>query len=289
MMAHRGVLEDHDAGLTDTRPGRQHWNVNTVDWAAIRCDLLSGAPDILFYLVAASSFLEATTEHYTANLVVQFRGDDEITSWLERSWLPEELQHGRVLRRYVEAVWRDFPWDGVYDAFLTEFAAHCCSEELEPTRCREMASRCVVEMGTAGYYTMLSRLSPEPVLAAVARHIAEDEIRHYKHFLRYFHRYRQTERTGRLAVGKALSNRLRMIANQDSAIAMKHLYHARHPGEPFNRRVYKRLRHSSRQLISPHFPYRMCVEMLLAPLGLPPRARRIAVPIAAMLARRLVP
>jgi hypothetical protein len=284
------MSDDKDVAMTGTcAAGRQHWSVDTIDWAAIRCDLAGSASDMLFYLVAASSFLEATTERYTANLVAQFRGDDEITGWLEQYWLPEELQHGRVLRRYVEAVWPSFPWDRVYDAFLTEFAAHCCSDELEPTRCREMASRCVVEMGTASYYTTLSRISPEPALALVARHIAEDEIRHYKHFLRYFRRYRETERTGRLAVARALSNRLRMIASQDSAIAMKYVHHARHPGAPFNRRVYKQLRRSSLQLIGQHFPHRMCVEMLLAPLGLPPRARRIAVPVAVMLARRLVP
>ena len=284
----QAMSDDDDAAMTGARAGRQHWS-DTIDWDAIRCDLASGASDMLFYLVVASSFLEATAERYTANLVAQFRGDDEITGWLEQYWLPEELQHGRVLRRYVEAVWPDFPWNGVYDAFLAEFAGHCCSDELEPTRCRELASRCVVEMGTASYYTTLSRLSPEPALALVTRHIAEDEIRHYKHFLRYFRRYRQTEQTGRLAVARALSNRLRLIAGQDSAIAMKYVHHAHHPGEPFNRRVYKRLRRASRQLISPHFPHRMCVEMLLAPLGLPPRARRIAVPVAVMLARRLVP
>jgi rubrerythrin len=283
------MSSDNDVAMASIRCGRPHWSTETIDWGAIRLDLADNAPDILFYLVAASSFLEATTERYTANLIVQFRGDDEIIDWLERHWLPEELQHGRVLRRYVEAVWPAFPWERVYDAFLGEFAAHCCSDELEPTRCREMASRCVVEMGTAGYYTTLSRLSPEPVLAAVARHIAEDEIRHYKHFLRYFRRYRQTERTRRLAVAKALYNRLWLITRQDSGIVMKHLHDARHPGEPFNRRVYKRLRRSSRRLISPHFPHRMCVEMLLTPLGLPRRARRIAVPVAAMLARHLVP
>ena len=36
-----------------------------------------------------------------------------------------------------------------------------------------MASRCVVEMGTASYYTTLSRASPEPVLSLLTRRIVE--------------------------------------------------------------------------------------------------------------------
>jgi hypothetical protein len=268
---------------------RQHWSLDSIDWRAIRSDLLNDESDVLFYLVAASSFLESTTDRYTANLVAQFRGDDEITAWLEQHWLPEELQHGRALRRYMQIAWPDFEWDRVYRSFLAEFAAHCCADELEPTRGREMASRCVVEMGTASYYTTLSRLSRDPVLASIARHIANDEIRHYKHFYRYFCQYRKAEATSRPATFAALFNRLRMIEGQDSVIAMKHLYQARHPGEPFDIRICRDLRRGSRRLIQPHFPHRMCVQMLLKPLGLGPRARRIALPIAEMVARRIVP
>ncbi len=273
---------------TPISPIRQQWTLSSIDWRAIRSDA-AGEPDALFYLIAAASFLESATDRYTANLVAQFRGDDEIIAWLEQQWLPEEMQHGRALRRYVRIAWPSFDWDGVYASFLEEFAAYCCADELEPTRTREMASRCVVEMGTAGYYTTLSRIAPDPVLATIARRIAEDEIRHYKHFYRYFCRFQKIEPASRRAVFVALWNRLRMINGQDSVIAMKHLYRSRHPGEPFDTRVYRNLRRRSRQLIGPHFPYRMCVQMLLKPLSLSPRARRIALPTTETVARWVVP
>ena len=38
--------------------------------------------------------MESTTDHYTSNLIAQFHGDTEITSWLQQHWLPEEIQHG---------------------------------------------------------------------------------------------------------------------------------------------------------------------------------------------------
>jgi hypothetical protein len=267
---------------------RQRWTLDSIDWHAVRSDA-AGEPEALFYLVAAASFMESTTDRYTRSLIDQFSGDDEITCWLERHWLPEETQHGHALRRYVQIAWPDFEWDRVYASFREEFSAHCLADGVEPTRTREMASRCVVEMGTASYYTTLSRLSHDPVLATIARRIAEDEVRHYKHFYRYFCRYQRAEPASRRAVCSALLNRLRMIDGDDSLITIKYLYKARHPGEPFDDRIYRSLRRRSRQLIRPHFPHRMCVQMLLKPLGLGARTRRVVVPVMETLARRIVP
>jgi hypothetical protein len=152
-----------------------------------------------------------------------------------------------------------------------------------------MASRCVVEMGTASYYTTLSRASPEPVLAALTRRIVEDEVRHYKHFYRFFRKYRDVESPGRTAVIPALWRRLRMSGGDDSFIVLKHVYGARHPGDPFHIGVYRGVRRECRNLVRYHFPHEMSVRMLLKPLGLGPRTQRVAVPIALAVARRLVP
>ena len=266
---------------------RQRWWLDSIDWSAAQ-RATGGEPDELFYLVGGAAFMESTSERYTENLIAQFSGDNEIVSWLEEYWLPEEIQHGRALRRYAEIVWPKFAWEQAYQAFVKEFSAHCCSDELEPTRTREMASRCVVEMGTAGYYTTLSRLTRDPVLVSIAQRITEDEVRHYKHFYRFFCRYQRTEPESRPAVFIALLNRLRLIDGQDSVIAVKHLYQTDHPDEPFDDHTYRSLRRRSRQQIRPHFPYRMCVKMLLKPLGLGPRAGRIVLPITTAVARRIV-
>ena len=125
-----------------------------------------GHSEALFYMIAAASLMESATDLYTENLIEYFAGDDEITSWLKDNWLPEELQHGRALRRYVETAWPDFPWDEVRQDFIEEFRPFC-DEALEQARGLEMASRCVVETGTASFYTCLSRASPDPVLASV--------------------------------------------------------------------------------------------------------------------------
>jgi hypothetical protein len=233
--------------------------------------------------------MEWTTDLYTRNLIDFFAGDAEITDWLEQHWLPEELQHGRSLRRYVETVWPEFDWLRIYRSFVAEFAAYCQPESLETVRGLEMASRCVVETGTAVYYTTLSRASPEPVLALLARRIADDEIRHYKNFYRFFRKYREAEKPGIGAVLPALWRRLRMSGGEDSFIVLKHVHQARTPGARFGKCTYRALRRHGRRHLRHHFPYEMSVRMLLKPLGLGPGTQRLALPLAEALARRLVP
>jgi hypothetical protein len=273
-----------DPGKPDAH---QRWTLEDIPWHAIQRD--AAQTEGLFYLVATASFMEAATDLYTQNLIDHFRGDDEVTSWLERHWLPEELQHGRALRRYVETAWPDFDWERSYRPFFEEFTVICRDEALEPGRSLEMASRCVVEMGTASYYTTLSRISPEPVLALLARHIVADEVRHYKHFYRYFRKYREVEKPGRRAVARALWHRLRMTDGADSFAVVKHAHAARHPGAAFDIGVYREVRRRCQETVGCHFPHRMSVRMLLKPLDLRPRTQRVVVPILTALARRLVP
>ncbi len=264
------------------------WSIEDIPWRAVDRAAIARSEEF-FYLVASASFMERTTDLYTRILIDFFAGDAEVTDWLEHYWLPEELQHGRALRRYVETAWPEFDWLGVYQSFVAEFQAYCQPEGLEAVRGLEMASRCVVETGTAAYYTTLSRASPEPVLALLARRIADDEVRHYKYFYRFFRKYREAERSGTGAVWAALWRRLRMSRGEDSFVVLKHIHRAAEPGAPFDRRTYRALRRRGRRLVYRHFPYEMSVKMLLKPLGLGPVAQRVAVPLAETLTRRLVP
>ena len=272
----------------DIGPAQPRWSLDSIDWTTLRRGVVADN-EALFYLIAAASFVEATTDLYTQNLIDYFSADEEITAWLKAHWLPEELQHGRALRRYVQLAWPDFDWDGVYERFLPEYSAQCANDGLEPTRAREMASRCCVEMGTASYYRMLSRMTDEPVLTRLARHIADDEVNHYKHFYRYLKKYQARDGQRRGGIARALWHRLMMIDGADSRIAMSHIYRERNPGQPFDERLYRKIRRGARVLIQPHFPHRMCVQMLLKPLGLGPRAHSVALPVFEAVARRVVP
>jgi rubrerythrin len=286
-LAYAAETAEKAVSTSATRPARRHWSLDDIPWHAIRRDAV-GRSEALFYMTAAASLMESATDLYTANLIEYFAGDDEITAWLKDSWLPEELQHGRALRRYVETAWPDFPWERVREVFIEEFRPFC-DEALEEARGLEMASRCVVETGTASFYTGLSRASPDPVLALLARRIAEDEVRHYKHFYRFFRKYREIERPGRGAVGPALWRRLRMNGGEDRIVVLKHIYAARQPGAQFGKHVWRDVERQCRTMMRPYFPIEMALRMLLKPLRLGPRTQRIVVPLLAVLARRRVP
>ena len=266
---------------------RRHWSLDDIPWHEIHRDRI-GHSEALFYMVTAASLMESATDLYTENLVEYFAGDDEITSWLKNNWLPEELQHGRTLRCYVETAWPDFPWDKVRQTFIEEFRP-LCDESLEHARGLEMASRCVVETGTASFYTCLSRASPDPVLALLTRRIAEDEVRHYKHFYRFFRKYRDIEHPRRTEIAPALWRRLRMTGGEDRHVVLKHVHAVHRPGVSLDARGYSRLHHQCRALMRPHFPAEMSVRMLLKPLNLGPRAQRVTVPVLAAVTRRIVP
>ena len=266
---------------------RRHWTLDDSPWRLIRRDAVAQTEGF-FYLVAAASLMESATDLYTENLIEYFADDEEVTSWLEKYWLPEELQHGEALRRYVQIAWPEFDWEPARRRFVEEFRPFC-DTALEPTRSLEMASRCVVETGTASYYRTLSRASPDPVLAMLTRRISEDEVRHYKHFYRYFRKYRDVEAPRRAAILPALWRRLKMTGGDDSFIVLKHVHAAHHPGELFDIGVYRRVRRECRQLVRNHFPHQMSVQMLLKPLGLGPRTQRLTLPVATAVARRVVP
>jgi len=226
--------------------------------------------------------VEAGSDLYTANLVEFFRGDAEVADWLAGQWEPEELQHGRALRGYVEAVWPDFDWERTFRDFLGDYRALCNLESLRPTPALEMVSRCVVETGTATLYQAIQNWSGEPVLRDIVERIRQDEVRHFKHFLRYFRKYQQDERLSRTRVARVLIERLAEVRRDDASCAFTHVFRARHPelaGDASRVQAWTRDIYATSKRC---YPFDLAVKMLLTPLELPPRVRPLlGVPLAA--------
>lgn len=249
------------------------WHHEALPWEAI--DRKAVRDDrFLFYLLTTASFVEITTDLYTRNLIDYYSGDEEIQDWLAGGWEPEEMQHGRALRRYVGAVWPEFDWDATYRGFFEEYRECCKVELLGPTRALEMARRCIVETGTCSYYTMIQNLAPCPVLAELAGNIRTDEAGHYRHFHGYFKRYREAERPPRPAIMKALWQRIREIDGEDAYIAYKHVWLATNPGHPFGDREYRRFTRTILNRAATHYPFRMAAHMATRPLGFGHKTQR---------------
>jgi hypothetical protein len=244
------------------------WRIEDIDLTRIDRQKAVANEDLLLLLCAAS-FIESGTDVYTSNLSKFFDGDPEVSAWLNNEWEPEEMQHGRALRTYVAYVWPEYDWDTAFRNFMDEYSLTCSVEDFEKTRALEMVARCVVETGTATLYRAIGECSDEPVLKEITDNIRTDEVRHYKHFFKYFKKYNKIEGNGRLAVLGALMRRVMEIKNEDSEIALRHVFAIRYPervcDQAYNRERAARINALVRRNLSAD----MCVKMLLKPLDLP--------------------
>jgi len=254
------------------------WRLEDIDLASIQHDKVRD-DEMLFYLLVSSSFIETASDLYTRNLSEYYAGDDDLLDWLGRHWEHEELQHGRALRTYVQAVWPEFDWDAANRAFFQDYSARCTLGEFEPTRGLELAARCMVETGTATFYRTIYAYTDEPVLKTIAGHIKSDEVRHYSHFWRFFNLYRGRERVSRWRILYAVLKRVAEARNDDGLIAYQHAFRVRHPDRVFERRFYDEFHERFRNVMRAHFPFEMAVKMLLKPLDLPAGVQRAMVPM----------
>lgn len=260
-----------------SRVGNAAWTVDDIPYDSVDPALMRNQTE-LFYIVAAASFVEITSDLYTRNLIEFYRGDEDIADWLGNYWEQEEVQHGLALKRYVQAAWPDFDWEKAYHAFFDEYSRVCLVDNLAETRALEMVARCVVETGTSVFYRTLSEAAPEPVLKAITAKISEDEVRHYKHFYHFFRHYRDQDPPSKLAVLRELWRRGAGVKAEDAYFAFKHVFLVANPDASFTEEEYDRFRASFRRIGRDAFPYTMAVKMILKPLDLSPPVGRVAQP-----------
>ncbi|SAL62618.1 ferritin-like domain-containing protein [Caballeronia telluris] len=246
------------------------WRIEDIDLSRIdRHKAVSN--EHLLLLLCACSFIESGTDLYTSNLSKYFNDDPEISAWLNNEWEPEEMQHGRALKTYIHHVWPEFDWDTAFKNFFAEYSLTCSMEDFEKKRALEMVARCVVETGTATLYRAINECSDEPVLKQITDNIRTDEVRHYKHFFRFFKKYNKIEGNGRMAVLGALMRRVLELKNEDSEIALRHVFAIRYPERVRDSAYNRELSSHVNKLVRRNLSADMCVKMLLKPLDLPAR------------------
>jgi len=268
------------------------WSLADIDFCAIEPERIRD-DDAMFLLVCSASFVESGSDTYTGNLLERFSHDEEVGSWLREHWEPEELQHGHALRAYVRRVWPEFDWDAAYAAFFADYGRLCTMEELEPTCGQELAARCIVEMGTTTYYQALNAATTEPVLRDLTWRIRSDEVRHYKHFHAFFHKYLQREHLGRRHVLAALARRALELRREDATVALRHAaawYRRSRPSRGTGAALASnaKLIQQAYRRVSDHLPIELAVRMALKPLRLGPRLERFVLRPVAVLGAGIV-
>lgn len=261
------------------------WSISDIDYSSI--DIAKVRDDrTLFYLLTAASFIESGSDTYAGNLAQYYADVPDAAEWLSDHWENEELQHGRALRHYVAHVWPEFDWERGYRRFFQEYSKTCSIDNFERSQALEMAARCVVETGTATYYRALEQATDEPVLRDLTRRIANDEVRHYKHFFRHFNTLADRERLGRTRVLAALARRLLEIKNEDAEIALRNVLRIEQDREDVPEHEVRALNSRCSAVVRRHLPLEMTVKMLLRPLHLHARFESfVRRPIVAMVSR----
>lgn len=261
------------------------WSVADIPYADIEKTSIKDQTD-WFYLLAGASFVETLSDLYASNLVEYFQENLPATTWLNQQWEQEEVQHGLALKTYVLEVWPDFDWDRAYQRFVKAYKPYCQTDLLGPTQALEMASRCVVETGTASFYTMIQAASPEPVLRLLAGRIRADEVHHYKYFYKFFQEYQRREKNSRWRIGRELWKRVSEADQEDSYLAIKSAFEVKNPGRTFSGKDFAAFRERMGDWVSRHYPFEMAIKMLLKPVALPPTLQKMALPLLKRSARR---
>jgi hypothetical protein len=106
------------------------------------------------------------------------------------------------------------------------------------SRSGELIARCIVETGTSSYYTAIADATGEPLLKAICRHIAADELSHYQLFFTHLRRYLTREELSRFARSRIVLGRMRESEDDELAYAY---YAANAPADAiYHREKYAR-------------------------------------------------
>ena len=210
-----------------------HWKLDDIPWQRFEPALVD--PEIL-KIVKAASVVEHNGYEY-ARYLEQVFADDPGFKEAAWAWAREEVQHGEALARWAALADPAFDFAAAFALFAAKIKLPSgTGRSVRGTRAGELIARCVVEVGTSSYYTALAAAAEEPVLHEICRHIAADELRHYKLFYTHLKRYLERERIG--ALRRVLVALGRLFESEDDELAFAY-YAANHASDgPYQRKRY---------------------------------------------------
>lgn len=254
---------------------------DAVELARVRND------ETLFYLLSSASLAESAAALYTERLVDHVAPHTTGGGWLRQRWKADETAHGRALRAYVNAVWPEFCWEKAFASFYSEYADMYERSPAESSRALEMAGRCVLESATAAFYEAIHRYTDEPSLKELTRQIRNDELRHYRHFLRLFREFNAWEQRGRAAILVSLLRHLLETRRDDADVALRHVLRIHRPAQATAAQSAVIAR-DMRRLVREHLPGRFNYRLVIGPMAPTPRFERWLDNVMALLARYFV-
>lgn len=216
----------------------KYWTVETLPWDQLQPEKVD--PELL-KIIKAASLVEYNAQAYAEYLHRVFH-DDDVSRDKFHYWAIEEVQHGKALGVWAEAV--DSSWNHekamarFREGYTPEHFIDNSKESVRGSRSGEMVARCMVETGTSSYYTSLGEATQEPVLKQICKNIAGDEFRHYKTFYDILNKYLPQEGLTRLQRLKIALGRI--METEDDELSYAY-YAANAPeGAAYDRKTYNR-------------------------------------------------
>ncbi|MGH8660830.1 MAG: hypothetical protein ACREUB_03595 [Burkholderiales bacterium] len=178
---------------------------------------------LMFYSLAAASFLETAVPLHVSRLSQVFAARPEVALWLEQVWSPRRAELGRRLRDFVEATWPEFDWSAAYQEFYDAYRLRARLHGRGAGAGPESLRLCVASAQAAVFYRALARSADDPALRALARMAAQEHGGCFDYFRALFERCGRAERVGLVAGWRTVHAACRSARECDAAAAFEPL------------------------------------------------------------------
>lgn len=195
---------------------REHWQVDDLPWHQFNADKVDLE---ILKIIKAAALVEYNAHDYATYLANVFP-NDPVFQQVAKAWSLEEVQHGEALGRWASMADPDFDFQGAVARYTAGYRINVNADaSIRGSQAGELIARCIVETGTSSYYTALGDATEEPVLKAICRAIAADELCHYKMFYDHLKAYLKTEGLTRLERFKISISRMQESEDDELAYA----------------------------------------------------------------------
>jgi hypothetical protein len=220
---------------------------------------------LVFYGLAAASFLETAIPLHANALLHRFAGDADTERWIEGCWWPVKCQHARDKRAYIEMTWPEFDWSSAYGEFYEAYrplAVH----RLPCGPAREALARSAAAAQASAFYRCLGTAADDAELRRMLYRMGADESAHFASFRRLFARLNRGDRLGLLTTYRTIVTCATRARDVDVQLAFTHLGSRHWYGEtPFPQLEYREFVLRMGEVVRRHMPLGVAQRVLFRP------------------------
>lgn len=239
---------------------------------------------LIFYGLAAASFLETAIPLHANALLGIFADDQDMRHWIEQAWWPVKAAHARETRAYVEAMWPEFDWSSAYGDFYEAYRPLVCPGRAGYGPAHEALARSVAAVQATAFYRCLGTAADDPELRRLLYGMSGEEGAHFDRFRRAFEFHDRRDRLGLLTTYRTIVTCATRARDVDVQLVFSRLNAPHWYGSaPFPELEYRDFVLRMREVIRRHLPLGLAMRVLFRPWL---RARRLPLRLVPTAAQR---